>query len=138
MATPTEWNLLKHQFDALVHDEIVDADSIEKIFDEQIRRRFAEMINRAVEGRTSGRVLREELRDTNQRDLELLDKELRGVHANPRLERGALGLMVIVAFVGGLLMGGTLFAHKYEKTQMTSYDAASVLSLLSESPPSRR
>jgi hypothetical protein len=42
-----------------VHDEIVDADSIEKIFDEQIRRRFAEMINRAVEGWTSGRVLRE-------------------------------------------------------------------------------
>ena len=58
MATPTEWNLLKHQFDALVHDEIVDADSIEKIFDEQVRRRFAEIINRAVEGRTYGRVLR--------------------------------------------------------------------------------
>jgi hypothetical protein len=46
--------------------------------------------------------------------------------------------MVIVAFVGGLLMGGNLFAHKYEKTQMTSYDAASVLSLLSESPPARQ
>ena len=74
----------------------------------------------------------------NQRDLELLDKELWGVSPNPRLERGAFGLMVIVAFVGGLLMGGTLFAHKYEKTQMTSYDAASVLSLLSESPPARR
>jgi hypothetical protein len=58
VATPTEWNLLKRQFDALVHDEIVDADSIEKIFDEQIRRRFAEIINRAVEGRTSGRILR--------------------------------------------------------------------------------
>jgi hypothetical protein len=43
------------------------------------------------------------------------------------LERDALGLVVIVAFVGGLLMGGTLFAHKYETTQMTSYDAASVL-----------
>jgi hypothetical protein len=63
VATPTEWNLLKHQFDALVHDEIVDADSIEKIFDEQVRRRFAEIINRAVEGRTSGRVLRGVLRD---------------------------------------------------------------------------
>jgi hypothetical protein len=44
----------------------------------------------------------------NQRDLELLDKELWGVGPNPRLERGALGVMVIVAFVGGLLMGGTL------------------------------
>jgi hypothetical protein len=59
VATPSEWNLLKHQFEVLVHDEIVDADSIEKTFDEQVRRRFAEMINRAVEGRTSGRVWRE-------------------------------------------------------------------------------
>jgi hypothetical protein len=74
----------------------------------------------------------------NQRDLELLDKELWGVSPNPQLERGALGLMVIVAFVGGLLMGGTLFAHKYEKTQMTSHDAANVLSLLSESAPARQ
>jgi hypothetical protein len=136
VATPTEWNLLKHQFDALVHDEIVDADSIEKIFDEQVRRRFAEIINRAVEGRTLAGIARSW--EMNQRDLELLDKELWGVSPNPRLERDALGLMVIVAFVGGLLMGGTLFAHKYEKTQMTSYDAASVLSLLSESPPARQ
>jgi hypothetical protein len=55
VSTPAEWNLLKHQFDQLAHDEIVDAESIEKTFDEQVRRRFAEMINRAVEGRTSGR-----------------------------------------------------------------------------------
>ena len=40
----------------------------------------------------------------NQRDLELLDKELWGVSPNPPLERHALGLAVIVAFVGGLLM----------------------------------
>jgi hypothetical protein len=59
VATPTEWNLLKRQFDALVHDESVNADSIEKTLDDQVRRRFAEMINRAVEGRTSGQVLRE-------------------------------------------------------------------------------
>jgi hypothetical protein len=43
-----EWNLLKDQFDALVHDESVDADSIEKILDVQFRRRFAELINRAA------------------------------------------------------------------------------------------
>jgi len=46
VSTPNEWNLLKHQFEALVHDESVDA--IEKIFDEQARRRFAEIINRAA------------------------------------------------------------------------------------------
>ena len=49
MSTPTEWNFLKHQFDALVHGESVDADSIEKTFDEQVRRRFAEIINRDAE-----------------------------------------------------------------------------------------
>ena len=52
MPTLTEWNSLKHH-DALVHAENVDADSIEKTFDEQIRRRFAEMISRAAD-RQSG------------------------------------------------------------------------------------
>jgi hypothetical protein len=33
-----EWNLLKDQFDALVHDESVREDSIETSFDDQIRR----------------------------------------------------------------------------------------------------
>lgn len=44
-----EWKLLKHQFIALVHEESADADNIEKIFDEHVRRRFAEFINRAME-----------------------------------------------------------------------------------------
>jgi hypothetical protein len=39
-----EWNLLKHQFDALVHDESVGADSIE--LDADFSRRFAKLINR--------------------------------------------------------------------------------------------
>ena len=51
-----EWNSLKHQFDALVQDEAVDPD-IEKTFDEQVRRRFAEFINRAME-RNDGSVRR--------------------------------------------------------------------------------
>jgi hypothetical protein len=58
MSTINEWNLLKRQFDALVHDESVDADSIEKTLDDQVRRRFAEMINRAVEDRTSASIAR--------------------------------------------------------------------------------
>ena len=40
-----EWKLLKQQFDALVRDESVDAVSIEKVLDDQIRRRFAELVN---------------------------------------------------------------------------------------------
>jgi hypothetical protein len=51
-AVPDEWTLLKRQFDALVHDESVDADSIAKILDEQVRRRFVELINRAADRRT--------------------------------------------------------------------------------------
>jgi hypothetical protein len=43
-----EWNFVKRQFDALVRGEDVEADSIEKTFDAQIRRRFAELINRAA------------------------------------------------------------------------------------------
>lgn len=46
---PDEWNSLKDQFDALLHDESVRADSIEKIFDIQFRRRFAELINRVAD-----------------------------------------------------------------------------------------
>jgi hypothetical protein len=46
---PNEWNSLKDQFDALIHDESVGADSIEKIFDVQFRRRFAELLNRAAD-----------------------------------------------------------------------------------------
>jgi hypothetical protein len=44
-----EWNLLKHQFEELVHDESVGADSIEEILDVQFRRRFAELINRVTD-----------------------------------------------------------------------------------------
>jgi hypothetical protein len=43
-----EWNLVKHQFDALVHDESVDADSLETILDAEFHRRFAELINRVA------------------------------------------------------------------------------------------
>ena len=39
-----EWNLLKHQFDALVQDEGVGGDGIEEILDVQFRRRFTELI----------------------------------------------------------------------------------------------
>ena len=44
-----EWSLLKDQFDALVRDEGMREDSIEKLCDDEIRRRFAEWIIRAAE-----------------------------------------------------------------------------------------
>ena len=44
----SEWNLLKHQFDALMHDGSVGAESIDEIFDAQFRRRFTELINQTA------------------------------------------------------------------------------------------
>ena len=49
MSKTNEWDLLKHQFDALVHDESVGAESIDEIFDVQFRRRFAELINQTAQ-----------------------------------------------------------------------------------------
>jgi hypothetical protein len=55
MSKTNEWTLLKHQFEALVDDERVGADSIEEIFDVEFRRRFAELINRVTDrGRRYG------------------------------------------------------------------------------------
>ena len=48
MSKANEWELIKRQFDALMHDENVGAESIEKIFDEQFRRRFTELINQTA------------------------------------------------------------------------------------------
>jgi hypothetical protein len=49
MAKANEWDLLKRQFDALVHDEFVDADSMEKIFDDPFRHRFAKLITQTAQ-----------------------------------------------------------------------------------------
>ena len=46
LAAHNERNLLKDQFQALVHE---GSDSIEDIFDVQFRRRFSELINRTTE-----------------------------------------------------------------------------------------
>jgi hypothetical protein len=42
----SEWNALKDRFDVQAHDE---CDGVEKIFDDQFRRRFTEVINRVAE-----------------------------------------------------------------------------------------
>ena len=44
-----EWSLLKDQFDALGRAAGMREDSIERLCDDQIRRRFAEWIIRAAE-----------------------------------------------------------------------------------------
>lgn len=44
--------LIENQFDTLVQDESVAADSIEKIFDMQFRSRFSELRSRAADRRS--------------------------------------------------------------------------------------
>jgi hypothetical protein len=48
VAKTNEWDLLKYQFDALVH-ESAGAESIDEIFDDQFRRRFFELINQTAQ-----------------------------------------------------------------------------------------
>jgi len=49
MSEANDWDLLKRQFDALMHDESVAAESIEEIFDVQFRRRFTELITKTAQ-----------------------------------------------------------------------------------------
>ena len=49
MSEISEWGLLKLRFDALTHDESVEAGSIEEIFDIEFRRRFTELITKTAQ-----------------------------------------------------------------------------------------
>jgi hypothetical protein len=74
----------------------------------------------------------------NEREQELLDKQLWGVSPSPP-ERGALALAFAVVFFGGLLIGGILFPHKIRQTQMTAHDTSTtVVSLLNSLEPDPR
>jgi hypothetical protein len=50
----SEWNLLKDQFDALVHNEGVREDRLEQSLDYQVHRRFGELIASSVGHQTAG------------------------------------------------------------------------------------
>jgi hypothetical protein len=144
---PNEWNSLKEQFDALVHDESVGADSIEKIFDVQFCRRFAELLNRAADPTRTGtsagsRVFHRHhfVRHfkMNQRDQELLDKELWGVSPSPPRNGGIIGVALVVVFLAGIAIGDILFAHDSKQIQIASHDAAAAISFLNVVPPTMR
>jgi hypothetical protein len=55
MLKVNEWDLLKRQFDALMHNDSV-AESIDEIFDVQFRRRFIELINKTTAQRNSATI----------------------------------------------------------------------------------
>jgi hypothetical protein len=67
----------------------------------------------------------------NQRDQELLDKQLWSVSPTPPRHKGALSLAFLAVFLGGLSIGGFLFAHRNDQAQQTTaQDPLIVLSLL--------
>jgi hypothetical protein len=49
MSKTNEWDLLKRQFEALMHNESAGAESIDEILDVEFRRRFAELINQTAQ-----------------------------------------------------------------------------------------
>ena len=52
----------------------------------------------------------------DQRDWELLDRQMRGF--GPPRHDGILGLTVAVVFLAGLTLGSILFAHQSAPTQL--------------------
>jgi hypothetical protein len=48
MSNANEWDLIRRQFDTLIHRASVDAESIDEIFDIEFRRRFTELINQTA------------------------------------------------------------------------------------------
>jgi predicted MFS family arabinose efflux permease len=74
----------------------------------------------------------------NQRDLELLDKELWGrVSPSPPRSGDIIGAVFVTAFLAGIAIGGVLFTHDSKQTQIASHDAVAAISLLNGVPPVR-
>ena len=66
----------------------------------------------------------------NQRDQELLDKQLWGISADRPGHGSTLGSAFVAVFLGGLFLGAILFAPEGKQMQMTSRGETTVLSFL--------
>ena len=74
----------------------------------------------------------------NERDQELLDKQLWGVSPSAPQTGDALLFACVASFLGGLVIGSILFAHNGNQTQITSRDVPTALTFLNNSPPTLR
>jgi hypothetical protein len=74
----------------------------------------------------------------NQRDQELLDKQLWGVSSNPPRHGGIIGPAFVVVFLVGIAIGNILFAHESKQMQTASHDVTVALSLPNGVPPTMR
>ena len=73
----------------------------------------------------------------DQRDWELLDKQLSGISLSPPRNGGIIGLAFIAVFLTGTVVGGIVFAHDSKQAQ-TSRDAMAAISFLNGVPPTTR
>ena len=68
-----------------------------------------------------------------QRDWELLDKQVRGLRPPPN--DGAIGLTVVAVFFAGMILGSLLIPHESEPMRIASNDARTAFSLSNGAPP---
>ena len=73
----------------------------------------------------------------DQRDWELLDKQLSGISLSPPRNGGIIGLAFIAVFLTGTVVGGIVFANDSKQAQ-TSRDAMAAISFLNSVPPPTR
>jgi hypothetical protein len=62
----------------------------------------------------------------DQRDWELLDKQLRGPNPSRRND-GGMFLAVVAIFFAAMTLGGTLFAHESKPMRIASNNMAAVM-----------
>jgi hypothetical protein len=70
----------------------------------------------------NGTLLKQRKFQTNQRDQELLGKQLRQLNSSPRND-GVLILGMLAVFCAGMALGGFLFANESEPVQIALNDA---------------
>ena len=70
----------------------------------------------------------------DQRDQELLDKQLRGFNPPPRND-WIIMLVVLAVFFAGVTLGGFLTAYKSEPMQLASNDATPSIFIPNGAPP---
>jgi hypothetical protein len=64
----------------------------------------------------------------DQRDQELLDKQLRRLNLSPRND-GVMVLAILIVFFAGMTLGGFVSAYKSEPLQIASNDATPAIFL---------
>jgi hypothetical protein len=74
----------------------------------------------------------------DQRDQDLLDKQLHGLQPSPRND-GVMMVAILAVFFGGMALGGFLFGYAGEPTQqIAANDTPAAISIPNAAPPITR